>query len=232
MQQLSLSVSLNDEATFDSFFVSDGNRLSVNTLNSSLRHEADAMLYLFGSAGSGRSHLLQALCHFSDVNDMSVAYMPLAEMQLYMPNEVFDGLETQQLICLDDIDSIAGNSLWETEIFNLYNRVLAAGGHLIVAASAAPKATAFTLPDLQSRLSQFLVLKLQDLSDSEKQQALQHRAKLRGMQLDDDVAQYMLRYGKRDMHHLIAGLDLLDKASLTQKRKITVPLAREVLLVD
>ena len=88
---------------------------------------------------------------------------------------------------------------------------------------------ALKLPDLQSRLAQFLVLKIQPLTDEAKQAALQLRAKIRGMQLDDEVVAYMLRHGQRDMTYLIECLDKLDKASLNQRRRITIPFAKQVL---
>jgi DnaA family protein len=231
MQQLSLSVGLNDEATFDSFYTSDANKLTLNTLSGGLREETDSMIYLYGGISSGRSHLLQAGCREADALNMSVVYLPLADMQLYNPSEVFEGLESQQVLCLDDIDVIAGNDLWEREVFNLYNRVLAVGGYVVMSANCAPKALALKLPDLQSRLAQFLVLKIQPLTDDAKQAALQLRAKIRGMQLDDEVVAYMLRHGKRDMTYLIECLDKLDKASLNQQRRITIPFAKQVLPV-
>jgi DnaA family protein len=229
MQQLTLSVGLNDEAAFDSFYTSDANKLTLNTLSGSLRDETDSMIYLYGSASSGRSHLLQAVCREADVLNLSLVYLPLADMQLYNPADIFEGLESQQVLCLDDIDVIAGNDLWEREVFNLYNRVLAAGGYVVASANCAPKALALKLPDLQSRLAQFLVLKIQPLTDDAKQAALQLRAKIRGMQLDDEVVAYMLRHGKRDMTYLIECLDKLDKASLNQQRRITIPFAKQVL---
>jgi DnaA family protein len=229
MQQLSLSVGLNDEAAFDSFYTSDANKLTLNTLSGGLREETDSMIYLYGGISSGRSHLLQAVCREADTLNMSVVYLPLADMQLYNPSEVFEGLESQQVLCLDDIDVIVGNDLWEREVFNLYNRVLAVGGYVVMSANCAPKALALKLPDLQSRLAQFLVLKIQPLTDEAKQAALQLRAKIRGMQLDDEVVAYMLRHGQRDMTYLIACLDKLDKASLNQRRRITIPFAKQVL---
>ena len=231
MQQLTLSVGLNDEAAFDSFYTSDANKLTLNTLSGGLREETDSMIYLYGGISSGRSHLLQAVCREADTLKMSVVYLPLADMQLYSPSEIFEGLESQQVLCLDDIDVIAGNDLWEREVFNLYNRVLAVGGYVVVSANCAPKVLALKLPDLQSRLAQFLVLKIQSLTDDDKQVALQLRAKIRGMQLDDEVAGYMLRHGQRDMAYLIDSLDKLDKASLNQQRRITIPFAKQVLPV-
>lgn len=229
MQQLTLSVGLNDEAAFDSFYTSDANKLTLNTLSGGLREETDSMIYLYGGISSGRSHLLQAVCREADTLKMSVVYLPLADMQSYNPSEIFEGLESQQVLCLDDIDVIAGNDLWEREVFNLYNRVLAVGGYVVMSANCAPKALALKLPDLQSRLAQFLVLKIQPLTDEAKQAALQLRAKIRGMQLDDDVVAYMLRHGQRDMTYLIECLDKLDKASLNQRRRITIPFAKQVL---
>ena len=86
-----------------------------------------------------------------------------------------------------------------------------------------------TLPDLQSRLSWGPVLQLKELDDADKMAALQLRAKGRGFDLPDEVAQFLMRRSPRDMSSLFALLDRLDEASLVQQRKLTIPFVRNLI---
>ena len=47
--------------------------------------------------------------------------------------------------------------------------------------------------------------------------------------MGEEVLEYLLRRARRDMHTLMGYLDRLDVVSLAEKRRITVPLLREVL---
>jgi DnaA family protein len=51
----------------------------------------------------------------------------------------------------------------------------------------------------------------------------------RGLRLDGDVINYVMRHGRRDMPALLHTLDALDRASLERKRAITLPLLRELM---
>ncbi len=70
---------------------------------------------------------------------------------------------------------------------------------------------------------------IKQLSDSDKVLALQFRANQRGMQLSVEVAKFLINRQARDMASLISSLDKLDKASIREQRKITIPFIKEVL---
>ncbi len=71
--------------------------------------------------------------------------------------------------------------------------------------------------------------KLQPLSDEDKLQALQLRARLRGFELPEDVGRFLLKRLDREMRTLFMTLDQLDRASITAQRKLTIPFVKEIL---
>ena len=221
--QLPLGIGLKDAATFDNFYTA-GNELVLKAL----RQGTDRMLYLWGPSGCGKSHLLQALCHATAANGQSPLYLPLKELMALAP-ELLDGLEQQVLIAIDDIQVIAGIPQWEEALFHLYNRVRDHGHRLVVSATVAPAGLALTLPDLASRLGWGPVFQLASLTDTDKQAALQMRARRRGLEMGDEVAEYLLRRCPRDMDSLFSLLNQLDRASLAAQRRLTIPFVREVL---
>jgi DnaA family protein len=87
------------------------------------------------------------------------------------------------------------------------------------------------LPDLQSRIAWGLNYHIKALTDEEKLAAVKLRARNRGMILPLDVAQFMLNHYSRDMARLFIALDTLDKVSLAEHRKITIPFIKSTLRV-
>mgnify|MGYP002152267883 CR=1 FL=1 len=225
--QLPLGITLRDDARFENF-VRGRNGLVCAALEKSVAGFGEQYLYLWGHTGTGCSHLLQSCCHASDPIRRSAVYLPLAELKQYGPQllEDFDQLD---LVCIDNLEQIAGDAEWEEALFHLYNRMRANGHVLIIAASLPPAKLGIRLADLESRLNWGMVFQLQPLDDDTKVVALRARAQARGLQLGDDVIRYLMHHGSRNMAHLLVTLDKLDVASLSAQRKITVPFVKQVM---
>jgi len=220
---LPLRIGLRDSATFDNFLPAS----NAQALHA-LQQPSEPFVYLWGGAGSGKSHLLQAACHAVTEAGGSAVYLPLEELSAMSP-ELFEGMEQMQLVCIDEVDCIAGDSNWEQALFHLYNRLRDSGNRLIVAGQASPAALGLDLPDLVSRLGWGPVYQLQLLTDEEKAQALRLRAAQRGMEMPPEVASYLLSHAPRDMQALFILLDELDEVSLAAQRKLTIPFVRQII---
>ncbi len=227
-RQLSLGIRLDDSATFDNFFVSAPNRQVVEHLRRSPDEPHQQYTCLWGPEGAGSTHLLQALCHQADDRQQSAFYIPLASFNEYSP-AIFEGLESLALVCLDDVQAIAGSAEWELALFNLFNRLRESGTCLCIAANENPRQLPVHLPDLLSRLLSGVIFSLQPLEDADKIRALQLRARQRGFEINEEVASYVLLRNDRGMNSLFALLDRLDQHSLETKRRITIPLVRELM---
>lgn len=232
-QQLSLSVNLNDDATFDNFYApaQTHNAMVVQGLRAQLDGSGEAFIYLWGAPGCGLTHLLQAACHQAQAMGLAVQYLPLRDLVGYAPDELFAGLEDLDLVCLDCLPTVAGRPDWELAIFNLYNRLREQGKRLLVAAEHSPRELTISLADLRSRLQWGITYQVHSLGDDDKQQALQLRARARGLELGDEVAQYIIQRLPRDTNELFWQLQRLDHASLTEQRKLTIPFVKKVLAI-
>lgn len=185
-------------------------------------------LFLSGPKGSGKSHLLNAACHDARERGMGAFYIALK----HLPEEAAAGLEGLQmldLVCVDDFDRVAGNAAWERALFRCFNEVRAASGRLLIASRKPLGQLEFGLPDLESRLAWGVRLKLQYPDDDGKLEVMRQRARSLYIELPDDVQAYVLKNSRRDMASLLEVVERLKDAAFAGKRKITVPLAREVL---
>lgn len=204
MKQLLLDIQPLAPATLDNF-IADSNEEALHSLKMAIDGANEArFIYLWGAPGSGKSHLLQA-CH-----DLA--------LERDLPLSVVDDVHT-----LDEEAQI--------ELFNYFNQLRASDGILITSGNAAPTQMGLR-DDLATRLAWGLVYQLHPLSDEEKAKALKTHAKERGMKLPDEVVDYCLRYLRRDLPTLMAILNALDKWSLTEKKPITVPMLKKMLLLN
>lgn len=225
VQQLPLAVALNERLDF-SLFV-DGDSGICRHLQS-LADTASGQVYLWGAPGSGKSHLLQATCQQAGQHDYHSSFIPLAQFVDHGP-ALLEGLEAFDLVALDDLHAIAGQSHWEQALFGLYNSIRDAGHALVMAADSSPRGLSLRLPDLGSRLGWGEVFHLQPLKDDDKCEALVRRAAARGIELPDEVATYLLRRTVRDMTGLMAWLDHLDQAQLASQRRLSIPFVKSLL---
>jgi DnaA family protein len=224
MSQLVLPLRLADHAVFASF-LNDGNETLVATLSGIAAGHVGQGCWLWGAVATGRTHLLQAVC--DRAGDRSV-YLPL-EMVVKAGPGILDGLATRDLVCIDDVDTVAGDKGWEVALFNLFNELQESAGQLVVSAGSAPRECNFELADLASRMSRLPVFQVRPLDEKQRVEALQLRARHRGLELPDETAAYMLKRSRRDMASLYELLDKLDLEALRAQRRLTIPFVRGVL---
>jgi DnaA-homolog protein len=221
--QLPLELAFSGQHTFATFVWEPSQQLLQHQLLSASATPSQ-FNWLWGRAGVGKSHLLQALAQ----RDPDAIYLP-AQRLLQFDSSVLQGLQDCPLLIIDDVQLLGGHSAWEEQLFVLCQQRLQADGCLWFAATASPAQTPVALKDLQSRLQLALVFEVQELSDQGKAQALTMRAHQRGIELRDDSTQYLLTRNQRNMHDLMNVLDQLDSQALAEQRKITIPFIKTAL---
>lgn len=221
--QLLLDMRLNEHFSFDEFVVGGNSQLLQHLRHLPPQSDHFELIYIWGATTVGKSHLAQACCQ---VIGRQGIYLP-CDLLLNADVSLLQGLENMDLICLDNVQLCMGHSAWEEALFHLYNRCQQQNTLLVVTSDVPPAELKTVLPDLKSRLSHGLIYQLHSLNDEEKLEALQAKAKLRGITLGDEVGRFILSRGPREMGKLMAILDQLDQATLIQKRKLTIPFVKE-----
>lgn len=225
--QLPLGIGLPDSAVFATYHAG-ANAAAVATVEQSAGGRGERVVYLHGTRGSGKTHLLQAACAATSAAGRRAALLPMSEVASLAPGMI-EGWAQFDLVCVDDLHLAAGLRDWELALFELYNALLAGGGRWIGAGADAPAALGLSLPDLASRLAAGPVFRLAELDDDGRIAALSLRAAQRGLELPEEVGRYLLNHLPRDMATLHEALVRLDQASMVHQRRITLPLARAVL---
>ncbi len=229
--QQPLALRLRADQTFDSFIGPPGTAAAraqqlARTLASGRERTP---LYLWGPSASGKSHLLAAALATANQHDLRAAYLPLRELGPAGTAEAVRAFEQFALVCVDDLDAIAGNEPAELAVFHLFDRLRSGGGRIVVTGSATPTGLGLCRPELRSRLGWGVSCRLEPLADADKRLLLLRRAAAQGLILGEPVVDYLLHHHSRDLRNLLATLDRLDEATLAAQRRPTLPFVRELL---
>jgi DnaA family protein len=208
-------------------FVAGQNQTTVAAVLETLSRQGSG-LFLHGPAGSGKTHLLNALCSKARAEGMQAFYVASRRM----PDSAAEGvrdLRNFDLVCIDDIDHFAGNQSWEHAVFHCFNHLKQSGGRMVVSSRVALPDLPLELGDLRSRLAWDVQAGLLPLDDMDKLEVMSKRAMAAGVALPEEVQRYLIRHGKRDMKSLMDNLTQIIEAAFARKRRITVRLAAEIL---
>lgn len=226
-KQLPLQFEFRANQTFADFFTGN-NQEVLSHLQNSVSGDGELQIFLWGVAGLGKTHLLQACCHKAHDLKRSSFYLDLAAPKL-PDSDILTGLDSFDVVCFDNIEGIAGNTVWEIAFFNFFNRHRDNEHTLIISACCLPNELPIKLPDLKTRLNWGLTLKIQPLTNNDRVTALIFKANQMGFEISPQVGLFLLTHYDRDLSALWRLLEQLDQASLAAKRKLTIPFLKTIL---
>ncbi|MBU6468075.1 MAG: DnaA regulatory inactivator Hda [Betaproteobacteria bacterium] len=218
MRQLVLEIPPLHQPSFDNFVIGK-NSETIALLNHWIQGHGDPFIYLWGESGSGKSHLLQA------IQALLVAHQQSSQYIVATPETQIEESQDTYLL-IDDVQQLSRQGA--VSLFNRFNERREQALYLLVSGDAPPHQLPL-LPDLTTRLSWGLVLRLQPLSDDNKIDALQKHAQNLGFDLSSELAHYLLQRWHRDIRSLLQVLEELNRWSLSLHKPITMPLVRDAL---
>ena len=224
-KQLTFPWNKVNKSSLEGFFISQENSHLLSLLK-----DSDFLddLFIYGTKESGKTFLLQAMCNSYSSMSKSSLYIPLKKVMNY-GIEIFESLENIDLICIDGIEEVISKIEWEKAIFNLINKALISQSRLILTSSKDLKSLNFSLLDLESRIRKIQSYELHPINDKDILDALKYISKLTSINLGDKEAKYLVTYSQRNISNLVHILESLDQLSMEMKRKITIPLIKEVI---
>lgn len=213
--------------TFDNYYCGN-NREIVGQLQALASDGMEQQIFIWGDAGSGKTHLSQACCGLATSLGKESFYLVFEKDRLPSP-AILEGLESLDLICFDDFQHVAGSKVWQEHLFNFYNRHRQANHRLLVAADCPPKYLPFDLLDLKTRMGWGLTLKIQALHGEQLIEALNQKAHGLGFDIPRTVGRFLLNHYVHDLPALWELLEQIDHATLAAQRRLTVPFLKSIL---
>lgn len=220
MKQIPLAITPEPAPTFDAF-LPGANVAALAHLRALV--PGAAPVYLWGTSGAGKTHLLRALADAWQRDGRQVGWFDPGTPAPWPADEPW------ALVVLDDCDGF--DAAQQHAAFALFVHAQTAG----IAVAAAGRVPPVDLPlrdDLRTRLGWGHVFAIEPLPEEPARAVLRREADRRGVVLSDDVLDYLLTRFRRDLKHLMALLDRLDGFALAEQRALTVPLLKRMLAED
>ena len=221
MKQIPFSFPKFDFNKFDFFHSNIVNRETIALIDNLFRfNDKDNRIYLWGPSAVGKTHILIAtIKKFLNLNKQVI------DLSLIDDNDTFN-LGTIDLFFLDDIE-VADQKI-QNNLFNIFNMSENENAAIFITGSLPPNQMSLR-PDLRTRISQCLVLNLKELEDEEKKDVLLKRSYFMGINMKLEIIDYLVKNYNRNMHELIKLIEKIDKESIIQKKRITIPFIKSFM---
>lgn len=233
--------SLNKHYTFANFVVGHSNHLAHAAALAVARAPGVTYnpLFMYGAVGLGKTHLLQAICH--DLMERNANYLMVYLSCEEFINEFINAVEQgdvngfrykyrhADVLLIDDIHFLAGKERTQEEFFHTFNTLYNAQKQIILSSDSPPS----EIPELKERIvSRFkwgLVTQLNIPSFETRVAIVKKKARLRGVELLDEVCQYIAEHIVSNIRELEGAVNHLVAAADCYKEELTFEFARRAL---
>lgn len=214
--------------TFATFIACDGNASAIHFAKKIADStDPEKLLYLHGPTGSGKTHLISAICeNLNQHNSQSATVLSCRTPSI--ADELIANFSNSCALLLDDIDQLPDSDDTRGVLWQIFNDCYAAGRPIVVTGSCPPRELSLFDNHLISRLLWGLVASTDASDDVSRRMIIKKISDDRNVRIADDVIEFLLFTTSREVGDLIAAFDKLYRYSLISKRKITMLLARQM----
>ncbi|MBW4055040.1 MAG: DnaA regulatory inactivator Hda [Proteobacteria bacterium] len=207
--------------SFDSFVPCEGNGAALRfALKIADPSDSECLLYLYGPSGSGKTHLLRSIA------GSRFPYLSLREP--LAPERLVTIFCSAGGLVVDDLQEMPDDPDLRRALWQLFNEFHTSGRTIAMAGALPPRELSNMDDHLTSRLLWGLVARLDTSDDNSRRMIIKKVADDHQIRIPDDVVDYILATTSREVGALITFFHQLYRFSMAEKRRITLPLAREV----
>jgi len=235
------NVQLNARYVFDEFVVGGSNRLAHAAALAVADHPASAYnpLFIYGGAGLGKTHLIQAIGHrvIEKHNKMRISYVSaegfmndlIQAIRSGITHEFKDRYRNIDILLIDDIQFLAGKESTQEEFFFTFNALHNANKQIVVTSDRPPKEIPTLEERLTSRFEWGLITDIQAPDIETRIAILRKKVEKEHIQIPDDVIQLIAETAKNNIRELEGSLIKLLACSSLTCREINADMASEIL---
>lgn len=233
---------LSPDYTFEQFVVGPSNRLAHAASRAVCGQPGSLYnpLFIHGSSGLGKTHLLQATCSELLQNDLTTEVLYVS-CELFV-NDFVRAIETGQLaefrnrarradaLVIDDIQFLANRESSQEELFHTFNTLYQSGKQIILSADSPPSEIPTLEDRLVSRFNWGLVTQIDPPNRETRQAILHKKARLRGCEIPDELLDFVAERVEANIRLLEGALTKLISETQIGGKPMTLDTAREVLV--
>jgi len=216
--QIPIDFGFYTKKTLDNFIIGDNQDLYNSLIN---LHKSNNIVFIYGRKSSGKSHLCEALINSIQKNIIKVNRDTNLESLVLS--------DFYELAVIDDIDKLLLKSCNEEIIFTIINNQILNKKSTMITSTKELDESDFELNDLYSRLFSDRIYNISDLSDEDKINLMISRCSEKRLEVSEKVLNYIMNNCSRDLYFLCAFINSLDYASLSTKRRVTIPFIKQAI---
>ena len=216
--QIPIDFGFYSKKTLDNFIIGSNQDLYNSLLD---LYRANNLVFIYGRKSSGKTHLCEALINLIQENVIKVNGDTNLE-SLFLS-------DFYELAIIDDIDKLLLKPSNEEIIFTIINNQILNKKSTLITSTKQLDTSDFKLIDLHSRLFSDKIYSISDLSDEDKINLMISRCSEKGLEVSEKVLNYIMNNCSRDLYFLCAFINSLDYASLSTKRRVTIPFIKQAI---
>lgn len=234
---------LNPKYTFDTFVIGDNNRHAHAACVAVAEEPSSAYnpLFLYGGAGLGKTHLMQAIAHHIITHnpDLKVLYVSSETFT----NEVIDSIRNNKseelrskyrnldVLLIDDIQFVIGKDSTQTEFFNTFNDLYNSNKQIIISSDKPPKEIKTLEERMRTRLEWGVPVDIHAPDYETRMAILKRKSELNNINISDDILDYIAENVVSNIRELEGALNKISVFSKLENAKsvLTVDKAEDIL---
>jgi chromosomal replication initiator protein len=235
------SLRLHPDYNFENFVVGPSNRLAHASCIAVSHSPGNTYnpLFIYGSSGLGKTHLLHAVCFEAQrrLKNAVIQFLSCEDFVNRFIRAIEEGnlagfqsqFRTVDVLVIDDVQFLREREHSQEEFFHTFNALYNNGKQIILSADSAPG----KIPSLEERLiSRFnwgLVTRVDPPSYETRVAIVQKKAHVRGLNISDEIAGYVARKVHANIRELEGALTIIYAVATTTGRAIDLELAQMAL---
>ncbi len=235
------AVGLNPKYTFDNFVVGSANRFAHAASLAVAESPAQAYnpLFLYGSSGLGKTHLLHAIGNYISVLNPSLKIMYISSEKFM--NDLITSIQENKneqfrnkyreidVLLIDDIQFIAGKHTTEEEFFHTFNHLYQADKQIILSSDHPPKEMHTLEERLRSRFEWGLICDIQAPDYETRLAILQKKMQSISVRIPYDVLEYIAQNVDSNIRELEGALNRITAFTAFEREDVHLDLAKRIL---
>ena len=230
---------LRERYTFDRFIVGKGNELAAAAARGAADSPGDRYnpLFLYGAAGLGKTHLLQAVGHMLVERDLHVLYVSAESFT----NQLITAIQSRQMeefrkqyreadaLLIDDIQFIAGKEQTQEEFFHTFNELYESGHQIVITSDKSPALIPHREERLRTRFEWGMIADVQAPDMETRVAILRSKAREQGAVVPDSVLSVIAARFKKNIRELEGSLTRVLAYSRLTREPLTPELVQSAL---
>jgi chromosomal replication initiator protein len=232
---------INSKYVFDEFVAGSSNQFAYAAAMAVASNPATTYnpLFIYGGVGLGKTHLVNAIgnaimkknpgmrvCYYTSEKFMNELINSLRYAKM---DEFRNKFRSMDVLLIDDVQFIAGKERTQEEFFHTFNALYESHKQIVVTSDKFPKEIPGLEERLRSRFEWGLIADIQPPDVETKQAILKMKAEHNGIELPEDVIQFLATSVSSNVRELEGFLIRIGAYASLTSTPVSLAMAREIL---